>query len=86
YEGEIIIRASKDENAAVLSRFQVPLGAFLMVEDGSDVKRDAVVFTWDPYTTPIIADVEGTIRFVDIVKPRLLWRPGISSGSAAIRL
>ena len=68
YEGEIIIRASKDENAAVLSRFQVPLGAFLMVENGSEVKRDAVVFTWDPYTTPIIADVEGTVRFVDIIE------------------
>jgi len=68
YEGEIIIRASKEENAAVLSRFQVPLGAFLMVENGSEVKRDAVVFTWDPYTTPIIADVEGTVRFVDIIE------------------
>ncbi|HEY9427711.1 MAG TPA: DNA-directed RNA polymerase subunit beta', partial [Gemmatimonadaceae bacterium] len=68
YEGEIIIRASKEENAAVLSRFQVPLGAFLMVENGSEVKRDAVVFTWDPYTTPIIADVDGTVRFVDIIE------------------
>src|SRR5205085_9676109 len=27
-----------------------------------------VIFTWDPYTTPIISDVEGTIRFVDIVE------------------
>ncbi|MGH7720764.1 MAG: DNA-directed RNA polymerase subunit beta', partial [Gemmatimonadaceae bacterium] len=68
YEGEIIIRASADRNAPVASRFQVPLGAYLMVEDGTDVRRDQVVFTWDPYTTPIIADVEGTIRFVDIVE------------------
>ncbi|HJU66347.1 MAG TPA: DNA-directed RNA polymerase subunit beta', partial [Gemmatimonadaceae bacterium] len=68
YEGEIIIRASADKNAPVASRFQVPLGAYLMVEDGADIRRDQVVFTWDPYTTPIIADVEGTIRFVDIVE------------------
>ena len=67
YEGEIIIRASSDANAAVVSRFQVPLGAFLMVEDGADVHKDAVVFTWDPYTNPIIADVDGTIHFEDIV-------------------
>src|SRR5690348_16459878 len=39
-----------------------------MVEDGADIRRDQVVFTWDPYTNPIIADVEGTIRFVDIVE------------------
>jgi len=68
YEGEIIIRASNEKNAPVVSRFQVPLGAYLMVEDGADIRRDQVVFTWDPYTNPIIADVEGTIRFVDIVE------------------
>jgi DNA-directed RNA polymerase subunit beta' len=68
YEGEIIIRASSDANAAVVSRFQVPLGAFLMVEDGAAVHKDAVVFTWDPYTNPIIADVDGTIHFEDIVE------------------
>jgi DNA-directed RNA polymerase subunit beta' len=68
YEGEIIIRTAADETSPVVSRFQVPLGAYLMVENGAEIKRDAVVFTWDPYTTPIIADVEGTIRFVDIVE------------------
>jgi DNA-directed RNA polymerase subunit beta' len=46
----------------------VPLGAMLMVKDGEEIKRDEVVFTWDPYTTPIIADVAGTIRFSDIVE------------------
>ncbi|MGH8328517.1 MAG: DNA-directed RNA polymerase subunit beta', partial [Steroidobacteraceae bacterium] len=67
YEGDIIIRASSDANAAVVSRFQVPLGAFLMVENGAEIHKDAVVFTWDPYTNPIIADVNGTIHFEDIV-------------------
>src|SRR5690349_13161886 len=68
YEGEIIIRQSKDKNAAVGARLAVPLGAIMMVGDGSTVKKDQVIFTWDPYTNPIISDVEGTIRFVDIVE------------------
>src|SRR5690348_16781688 len=68
YEGELTIKSSNEKNAPVVSRFQVPLGAYLMVEDGADIRRDQVVFTWDPYTNPIIADVEGTIRFVDIVE------------------
>ena len=72
YEGDIMIRASADENAAIVSRFQVPLGAFLMVNDRAEIKKDGVVFTWDPYTTPIIADVEGTIRFVDLVEEESL--------------
>src|SRR5215216_2248077 len=39
-----------------------------MVEDGVEVRKDQVIFTWDPYTNPIIADVEGIIRFVDLVE------------------
>ena len=68
YEGEIIIRGSAEKNAPVASRFAVPLGALLMVADGEEVKKDTDIFTWDPYTNPIIADVEGTVRFVDIVE------------------
>src|SRR5574338_476220 len=68
YEGDISIKASRDKNAAIAARLQVPLGAILMVEDGQEVRRDQVIFTWDPYTNPIIADVEGTIRFVDLVE------------------
>src|SRR5207248_1975544 len=68
YEGEILIKSSSDRNAAVAARLQVPLGAILMVKDAEEVKRDQVIFSWDPYTNPIIADVEGTIRFVDIVE------------------
>jgi DNA-directed RNA polymerase subunit beta' len=65
YEGELTIRASQDNKVG--ARLQVPLGATLMVKDGEEVKKDQIIFTWDPYTNPIIADVEGTIRFVDLV-------------------
>jgi DNA-directed RNA polymerase subunit beta' len=52
---------------AVHSRFQVPLGAYLMVDDGQKIAKDGVLFTWDPYTNPIMTDVGGLVRFVDIV-------------------
>ena len=68
YEGEIFIRASTDKNAIVSARLQVPLGAILMVKDGDEVKKDQVIFSWDPYTNPIIADVTGEVRFVDLVE------------------
>jgi DNA-directed RNA polymerase subunit beta' len=47
---------------------QVPLGAILTLKDGDEVKKDQVIFSWDPYSNPIIADVKGTIRFVDLVE------------------
>ena len=39
-----------------------------MVKDGDEVKKDQVIFSWDPYTNPIIADVTGEVRFVDLVE------------------
>jgi DNA-directed RNA polymerase subunit beta' len=68
YEGEMVIKSSNEKNAAIAARLQVPLGAIIMVEDGDEVKKDQVIFTWDPYTNPIITDVDGTIKFVDIVE------------------
>ena len=68
YEGEIFIRASADKNATVAARLQVPLGAILMVKDGAAVAKEQVIFSWDPYTNPIIADVAGEVRFVDLVE------------------
>jgi DNA-directed RNA polymerase subunit beta' len=77
YEGELVLKAAahgpKDGGSAagklaVHSRFHVPLGATLMVEDGAKVARDGVLFTWDPYTNPILTDVPGIVRFVDIME------------------
>jgi DNA-directed RNA polymerase subunit beta' len=73
YEGELILKtaAHGETNAKKLqvhSRFHVPLGATLMVADGEMVGRDGVLFTWDPYTNPILTDVPGIVRFVDIVE------------------
>jgi len=73
YEGELILKAAAHgghtaaAKLAVHSRFQVPLGATLMVEDDQKVAKDGVLFTWDPYTNPIMTDVGGLVRFVDIV-------------------
>jgi len=74
YEGELILKAQTHAGdkatgkLAVHSRFHVPLGATVMVEDGAKVARDGVLFTWDPYTNPIMTDVGGVVRFVDIVE------------------
>jgi DNA-directed RNA polymerase subunit beta' len=62
------VRASKDKNAPIMARLAVPLGAVLMVKDGDAVAKEQVIFTWDPYTNPIIADVGGQVRFVDLVE------------------
>jgi DNA-directed RNA polymerase subunit beta' len=62
-EGEIIMRGP---DGSVRSRLAVPYGATINVEDGQKIAKDDLLFSWDPYSEPIVADFGGTIRFIDI--------------------
>jgi len=48
-------------------RYKLPYGAVLTVGDSDAVDIGQVVATWDPHTHPIITEVGGTIKFVDMV-------------------
>jgi DNA-directed RNA polymerase subunit beta' len=63
-EGQILMRTGED---LVRSRLAVPYGATLHVEDDETVDRGALLFSWDPYSEPIVADHKGKVRFSDIV-------------------
>ncbi len=63
-EGQILMRTGEDR---VRSRLAVPYGATLHVEDGDTVDRGSLLFSWDPYSEPIVADHKGKVRFSDIV-------------------
>jgi DNA-directed RNA polymerase subunit beta' len=62
--GEIAIIDAKDRE---LDRFKVPYGSTVLVDDGHKVKVGIPLFRWDPHRTPILAEVAGIIRFVDII-------------------
>jgi DNA-directed RNA polymerase subunit beta' len=63
--GEMLILDVKDRE---LDRFKVPYGGIILVKDGQKVKAGTTLFRWDPHRTPILAEVPGIIRFVDIVE------------------
>ncbi|MGA0600955.1 DNA-directed RNA polymerase subunit beta' [Caulobacter sp. KR2-114] len=48
--------------------YKPPYGARLKVKDGDKVKRGQRLAEWDPYTTPIITEVAGKVRFEDLVE------------------
>ncbi|MDO8303481.1 MAG: DNA-directed RNA polymerase subunit beta', partial [Sedimentisphaerales bacterium] len=56
-----------DEKGRELERFKVPYGGNMQVEDGQEVEAGKRLFAWDPHRMPILAEVSGVIRFVDIV-------------------
>ncbi|MFZ2147551.1 MAG: DNA-directed RNA polymerase subunit beta' [Sedimentisphaerales bacterium] len=63
--GEIAILDAKDRE---LDRFKVPYGAIVLVKDGQKVKTGESLLRWDPHRIPILAEVGGLIRFVDIIE------------------
>jgi DNA-directed RNA polymerase subunit beta' len=47
-------------------RFPVIYGAHIVVKDGQEVEAGDLLATWDPFTTPIITEVSGTVKFGDL--------------------
>jgi DNA-directed RNA polymerase subunit beta' len=41
-------------------------GATLQVRDGQPIEPGEIIASWDPFTTPIITEVSGRVRFADI--------------------
>ncbi|MEO1562590.1 MAG: DNA-directed RNA polymerase subunit beta' [Pseudomonadota bacterium] len=56
-----------DENGVERVSHKMGYGTTLHVEEGKTVARGDKLFEWDPYTLPIIAEKDGTAKFVDLV-------------------
>ncbi|MEW6685904.1 MAG: DNA-directed RNA polymerase subunit beta' [Candidatus Edwardsbacteria bacterium] len=63
-DGEIILSAEK---TGVRLRYNVPYGAVVKVADKSKVNQSDIIFEWDPYSTLVLTEVEGTVKFVDMI-------------------
>lgn len=68
-EGQILL---KTEDGHVRSRLSVPYGADLEVVEGQEIEAGDLLFGWDPYSEPVVADVKGVIHFVDIVEEQTM--------------
>jgi DNA-directed RNA polymerase subunit beta' len=49
-------------------RYKINYGAHLNYHDGEYVDAGEVVAHWDPYTSPILTDVDGTVKFGDMLE------------------
>jgi DNA-directed RNA polymerase subunit beta' len=64
HHGELELRDEKDR---VIVHYPLPYGARLLIKDGETVESGSGLFDWDPYSSPILSDRNGTVQFVDIV-------------------
>jgi len=53
-------------------RFPVIYGAHLDVNDGDKVEAGDLLSNWDPFTTPILSEVSGTVKFGDLALGKTL--------------
>ena len=61
-----------DTNGRERFSYKVPYGARLKFAAGDAVKAGQVLAEWDPYTTPIVCEVDGYAKFVDLINGQTL--------------
>ena len=57
----------EDENGLQTAVYKVPYGSKLFLQNGDKVKKNTKICEWDPYTTPVIAEKNGTANYVDLI-------------------
>jgi len=64
--GEVRIMDSKNDRLLITNN--IPYGATLAVKDGQKVAKGDVLCTWDPFNNVIIAEVNGTLKFDNVIE------------------
>jgi DNA-directed RNA polymerase subunit beta' len=60
------------ETGRKLEQFSVIFGAHVHVKNDQKVNVKDLLATWDPFTTPIISEVRGTVKFGDITQNKTM--------------
>ena len=55
-----------DEDNRILTKYDVPYGAVLMIRDGAKVAKGEMIYEWDPYNAVIVSEHKGTLKYVDL--------------------
>ena len=61
-----------DDQQRSRGKYTVPYGAHLKVSENNSVKRGQLIAEWDPFSRPILAEVDGTIKFGDITEGKTM--------------
>ncbi len=57
-----------DDEGNELAVHRLPYGTHLRVDEGDNVKRGDRLAEWDPYTRPVLTEIEGLVEFEDLVE------------------
>ena len=63
--GELSVQ---DEHGLERERYKVPYGGVINVKDGEAVDGGQIVASWDPHTHPIITEVAGRAKWIEVIE------------------
>ncbi|MDB5598520.1 MAG: DNA-directed polymerase subunit beta, partial [Xanthobacteraceae bacterium] len=66
--GRNIVVAVVDPDGTERAVHRLQSGARMRVDDGDKIKRGQRIAEWDPYTRPILTEVEGIVAYEDLVE------------------
>jgi DNA-directed RNA polymerase subunit beta' len=67
--GEIHVLDPEGRNRG---KYPVPYGAHLKIEENQEIKRGEQIAEWDPFSIPVLAEVEGTVKFGDVIEGKTM--------------
>ena len=67
--GEIVVMDSEGRERAI---HKVPYGTHLLHEDGAIINEGDRLAEWDPFTTPVITEKPGIVKYQDLIDGRTL--------------
>jgi DNA-directed RNA polymerase subunit beta' len=70
--GEIAIAETLKEGERERERYPLVYGARLRKGEGERVRAGELIAEWDPYTTPIITEAGGTVKFGDVIEGKTM--------------
>lgn len=63
--GKIIIL---DKEKKELEQYKIPYGAIIHRKNNSEVKKAEIIATWDPHNIPIISEINGIIKYINLIE------------------
>lgn len=56
-----------DSQGRELERYPIVQGSFISFSDGSNINKADEFVRWDPYTSPVLTEVAGKVKYEDII-------------------
>ncbi len=63
--GEVVIQ---DDTGRERERYSLTYGAKMLVKEGEKVSPGTLICEWDPFSSPIVTETEGIIKFGDVME------------------